>query len=193
MLKDEDKWFIKGYKIYRSNASEHRKGVAILVSTELLCQTYIVYKDNLGRFLKIKIKADNGKEYTIECAYVEPTMEHHPEISPTEIKEADIIGGDFNKMNTGLNKIANVYHVMDTGKYIERIEQPCSISDHPMLIYSKEFNLKKKNTNETNYILDKHTIKENYQNLLEYVKDKKEKLQLKDVTTAKHIKTREIY
>ena len=95
MLKDEDKWYIKGYKIYRSNATEHRKGVAILVSTELLCQTYIVYKDNIGRFLKIKIKSDNGKEYTIACAYVEPTMEHHPEIVPNEIKEADIIGGDF--------------------------------------------------------------------------------------------------
>ena len=160
MLKDEDKWFIKGYKIYRSNASEHRKGVAILVSTELLCQTYIVYKDNLGRFLKIKIKADNGKEYTIACTYVEPTMEHHPEIIPTEIKEADIIGGDFNKMNTGLNKIANVYHVMDTGKYIERIEQPRSISDHPMLIYSKEFNIKKRiqtkqSTYQTNIQLKK--------------------------------------
>ena len=86
MLKDEDKWFIKGYKIYRSNATEHRKGVAILVSTELLCQTYIVYKDNIGRFLKIKIKSDNGKEYTIACAYVEPTMEHHPEIVPNENK-----------------------------------------------------------------------------------------------------------
>ena len=56
MLKDEDKWYIKGYKIYRSNAQEHRKGVAILCSTELICQTYITYKDNLGRFIKIKIK-----------------------------------------------------------------------------------------------------------------------------------------
>ena len=82
---------------------------------------------------------------------------------------------------------------MDTGKYIERIEQPRSISDHPMLIYSKEFNLKKKNTNETIYILDKHTIKENYQNLLNYITDKKEKLHFKDPTIAKHINTREIY
>jgi len=192
MLKDEDKWFIKGYKIYRSNATEHRKGVAILVSTELLCQTYIVYKDNIGRFLKIKIKSDNGKEYTIACAYAEPTMEHHPEIVPNEIKEADIIGGDFNQMNTGLNKIANVYHVMETGKYVERIEQPRPISDHPMIIYSKGLNIKKKNTNETIYILNKHTIKENHQNLLDYITDKKEKLQLKDPTIAKRINTREI-
>ena len=41
MLKDEDKWYIKGYKIYRSNNPEHRKGVVILCSTELICQTYI--------------------------------------------------------------------------------------------------------------------------------------------------------
>ena len=28
-------FYIKGYKIYLSNASEHRKGVAIICSTEL--------------------------------------------------------------------------------------------------------------------------------------------------------------
>ena len=100
MLKDEDKWYIKGYKIYRSNAPEHRKGVAILCSTELICQTYITYKDNLGRFIKIKIKTNNEKEYTIAWD-IESTMEQHPEIIPPELKEADINGDTLIKWTQG--------------------------------------------------------------------------------------------
>ena len=65
-------------KIYRFNAPEHRKGISIFCSIELICQTYITYKDNLERFIKIKIKTNNEKEYTIACAYVEQTMEKHP-------------------------------------------------------------------------------------------------------------------
>ena len=95
--------------------------VAVLRNAELICQTYITYKDNLGRFIKIKIKTNNVKEYTIICAYTEQTKEQHPEIIPPEIKEADIIGGDINQMNTELKKIPNVYHVMDTGKFIDWI------------------------------------------------------------------------
>ena len=95
-------------------------------------------------FIKIKIKTNNEKEYTVACAYIEPSMEKHPEIIPPEIKEADIIGSDLNQMNTGLKKIANVYHVMGKGKFIDRIEQPHSISDHPMLIFTKELFIKKR-------------------------------------------------
>ena len=193
MLKDEDKWYIKGYKIYRSNASEHRKGVAIICSTELLCQSYIIYKDNYGRFIKIKIKTNNEEEYTIACAYIEPTMEQHPEIIPQEIREANIIGGDLNQMNSGLEKIANVYHIINVGKYIERIEQPRSISDHPMLIFTKELHIKKKNTKETITVLDKTIIKENYEKLVNYINETTKTLQLKNPNIIKHINTRQIH
>ncbi len=40
-------------------------------------------------------------------------------------------------MNSGFKNIANVYHIIETGKFIDRIEQTHSISDHPMLIFSK--------------------------------------------------------
>ena len=96
-------------------------------------------------------------------------MEQHPEIIPQEIREADIIGGDLNQMNSGLEKIANVYHIINVGKYIERIEQPRSISDHLMLLFTKEFYIDKENTDETINILDKYTIKENYENLIKYI------------------------
>ena len=38
-----------------------------------------------GKFIKIKIKTNNENEYTIACAYIETTMEQHPEIIPQEI------------------------------------------------------------------------------------------------------------
>ena len=82
-------------------------------------------------------------------------MEQHPEIIPLEIKETDIIGGDLNQMNSGLKKIANVYHFLVIGKLVDRIEQPRSISDHRIIIFIKEFLIRKKNTNEAINILDK--------------------------------------
>ena len=53
------------------------------------------------------------------------------------------------------------------------------LSQNPMLIYSEELNIKKNNTNETLCILNKHIIKENYQNWLGYITDKKRKTSIK--------------
>ena len=96
-------------------------------------------------------------------------------------------------MNSGLKKIANIYHVMETGKLIDRIEQPRSISDHPMLIFAKDFYIEKKNTNEAINILDKYTIKENYENLINYITDKTKSLQLKNPNIIKHINSRQTH
>ena len=52
-LTQDDKIYIKGYRIFRSNGQAHRKGVAILISESSICDKYITYKDNQGRFIKI--------------------------------------------------------------------------------------------------------------------------------------------
>ena len=52
---------MKGYKIYRSDNSERRKGVAILVSEELKSLNQIMEKDDSnGRYIKVKISADDN-------------------------------------------------------------------------------------------------------------------------------------
>ena len=49
MLNEYHKMYIKGYKIYRSNSTDNRKGVAIIINNELDCQTYQVKKSTTGR------------------------------------------------------------------------------------------------------------------------------------------------
>ena len=61
MLNEYHKMYIKGYKIYRSNSTDNRKGVAILINNELDCQTYKVNNSTTGRYIKVKIKP-NGKD-----------------------------------------------------------------------------------------------------------------------------------
>ena len=72
-----EKMYIKGYKIFRSDGQNHRKGVATLLATNLQCDKYSIYKDEFGRFLKTKIKTQEGKETTIANIYIEPTMREH--------------------------------------------------------------------------------------------------------------------
>ena len=46
MLKKSDKLYMKGFKIYRADNSERRKGVAILISNELKSLNQITEKDD---------------------------------------------------------------------------------------------------------------------------------------------------
>ena len=62
-----------------------------------------------------------------------------------------------------------------------------------MLIFAKDFYIEKKNTNEAINILDKYTIKENYENLIKYITNKTKSLQLKNPNINKHINPRQIH
>ena len=106
--------YIKGFKIFRSDGHNHRKGVANLISTNLICDKYITFKDDEGRFLKTKIKTSEGKETTIGNIYTEPTMKEHIEIILEEILNSEIIGGDLNKMNTSKTE-DGVYQTFNAG------------------------------------------------------------------------------
>ena len=49
MLNEYHKMYIKVYKIYRSNFIDNRKGVAILISNELDCNSYEINSSTIGR------------------------------------------------------------------------------------------------------------------------------------------------
>ena len=94
MLNEYHKIYIKGYKIYRSNSIDNRKGVAILISKELDCQSYQVNSSSTGRYIKVKIKPNINEieeEYTLSSIYVEPENENNYEtIIPEYIQNSTI-------------------------------------------------------------------------------------------------------
>ena len=162
MLKDKDKLYINGYRIYRSN-SEYRRGTAILISNMINAQTYITMKCQEGRYIKMKIKnEETNTELTISNIYLEPDKEKvFEEIIPEAIRNSDCIAGDLNKAKTGMTVHSNVYHVYNIGEKIETIEIDHKISDHPILIFKKRINLPLKEDTENKIILDNKTVEEN--------------------------------
>ena len=162
MLKQGDKMYLKGFKIYRADSDIRRKGVAILISNELDCTSYITEKDDEGRYIQVKLKNQNSyEEFLISSVYIEPTNERNKHLIPDSIWDSEHFGGDLNNMNTGLPKIEKVYHIKNTGKLIETKKVPNSLSDHPILIFKIETPIKKKNDAYQITILNKNTIKEN--------------------------------
>lgn len=162
MLKQGDKMYLKVFKIYRADSDIRRKGVAILISNELDCTSYITEKDDEGRYIQVKLKNQNSyEEFLISSVYIEPTNERNKHLIPDSIWDSEHFGGDLNNMNTGLPKIEKVYHIKNTGKLIETKKVPNSLSDHPILIFQIETPIKKKNDTYQITILNKNTIKEN--------------------------------
>ena len=133
--------YIKGFKIFQSDGHNHRKGVAILIATNLICDKCITFKDEKERFLKTKIKTPEGKETTIANIYTEPTKKEHKEVIPEEILNSVIIGRDLNKMNTSMIE-DGVYQTFNAGKLLKRKNQPKGLSNHYILIYEKETEIK---------------------------------------------------
>ena len=59
MLKKSDKPYMNGFKIYRSDNNQRRKGIAILISNELKSLNQITEKDDYnGRFIQAKLTSD---------------------------------------------------------------------------------------------------------------------------------------
>ena len=60
ILKKEDKFYIKGFKIYRADNEERRKGVSNLISNQLKSLNQTILKDDInGRYIQVKITADD--------------------------------------------------------------------------------------------------------------------------------------
>ena len=50
-----ERLYIQGYKIYRANYNQGRKGVAILINTNINMEAYKVLEDPSGRYVKVKL------------------------------------------------------------------------------------------------------------------------------------------
>ena len=125
--------YLKGYKIFRADSNNGRRGVAILVSNTIDCDAYATRKDNEGRFIKVKL-VKQDKLITLSSVYVEPDMENHAyEVIPQDIINADILAGDMNQANTTFKKIANVYHFSSNITPLTTNQIPKQISDHPII------------------------------------------------------------
>ena len=152
---------MKGYKIYRSDNSERRKGVAILVSEELKSLNQIMEKDDSnGRFIQVKISADDNTHENIllNNIYIEPDQENNKELIPEIIWQSEHIAGDMNKMNTGYTIDSNVYHIKNMGKRVDKINLPKIISDHLMLIYQMNIPIPLKGSYEEITFFDKNKL-----------------------------------
>ena len=162
MLKDNDKMYINGYRIYRSN-SEFRRGTAILISNTINVQTYIVMKSQEGRYLKVKIKNEKtDTELTISNIYLEPDKkDEYEEIIPEGIRNSECIAGDLNKAETGMTIHSNVYHTYNIGEKIETIQVDHKISDHQILIFKKRVKIPINETIDNQIILDNNVLEEN--------------------------------
>ena len=162
MLKDKDKMYIKGYRIYRSN-SEFRRGTVIIVSNMINAQTYIVMKSQEGRYPKMKIKNEEANiELTVSNIYLEPDKESkYEEIIPEGIRNAECIAGDLNKAKTGMTIHLNVYHIHNLGEKIETIEVDHKISDHPILIFKKRACIPLNEETNNKIIPDNKIVEEN--------------------------------
>ena len=161
-MKKEDKLYMKGYKIFRADNKNRRRGVAILISTELDCKTYITEKDEDGRFIQVKLRNEEVYgEFQISSLYVEPENEKNKLLIPESIWESEHFGGDLNKMNSGCDILEKVYHIKNLGKLIESKKLPNIISDHPILLFELEINIPTKNEYYKITILDKNITNEN--------------------------------
>ena len=189
-LTNKEKMYIKGYKIFRSDGINHRKGVATLISTTLICDKYKIYEDDHGRFLKTKLKTPEGKETTISNIYTEPTMKEHIEIIPEAILNGDIIGGDLNKMDTSMKK-DGVYQTNNIGKLTKRIEQPKGSSDHYILIYEKQLNINIDTEEKTISYLNNNIAESNWESIKEAMTQSKQ-LNLINPIIKKKIKPHQI-
>ena len=197
MLNEYHKMYIKGYKIYRSNSTDNRKGVAILINNELDCQTYQVNKSTTGRYIKVKIKP-NGKdieeEYTIASIYVEPDNENNYEtLIPEQIQNSTIIGGDMNNADTKMKRYSKIYHVQNIGEITKTIDIPKKISDHPILIFQREMKIHIINTTEEHTTLDHKTIESNNETLIQIMKNENTQATIKNPIKKIRIKTNKIH
>ena len=163
LLTNEDKFYIKNYKIYRSNSTS-RKGVSILISNSLDCDTYKTIEDLKGRYLQVKMKNEYN-EIFLGAAYVEPTEQNNFDILPKNIIESNIFSGDLNKMNSGLIIIENVYQIKNIGELVEKIKVPKKISGHPILIFQRELPFKKADETCAKNVINEEIADKNLQEL----------------------------
>ena len=107
-LLDDVNFFVKNYKTYKTRNIEKRKGVAVLIHKNLLVSISQINNDINGRYIKLSIKSEGiANSYTISGLYLE--LNGDKNTIPNDLFDSDIIIGDLNNLDSGLNKY-KVYH-----------------------------------------------------------------------------------
>ena len=71
-----ERLYIQGYKIYKTDYNQRRKGVAILINTNINMEAHKILEDPDGRYVKVKlIDRETKDSYTIASVYVEPSIQ----------------------------------------------------------------------------------------------------------------------
>lgn len=178
-LDENSQWYQKGYRIYRANNPNNRKGVAVLISNDIKLKAKRIQHDPDGRFLKVTLqKEDSTYIKTIGCAYLEPSNQENISIIPSSVRNSDIFAGDLNKAMSGLT-INGVYHFNGI-TYTESIKIPNSISDHSILLGTCRL---KTEINESTYnvnIIDKSIANNNLKKIIDKLRNHESECILED-------------
>ena len=176
LIKDDPLYF-EGYKIFRDeNNTKRRKGVLILISKKLDIETQRVAADPNGRSVKVRIKnRRNDDSMTISSVYLEPNGDIE-DINHI-IFESDVIAGDMNNANSGIQS-KGVFHYknIEIKDIIEFKEN--KMFDHPILFGEIKFGTYVVNENNTCKILDREVVNNNHRILNEIIHGYESKGQL---------------
>ena len=169
-LLEEDNLYVKGFKTYKTRNREKRKGCAILISRNINGSVIQKLNDTMGRYIQLSLKTPkSNKAITLACTYLEPGGDIIK--FPEEIMKSDIIAGDMNNANSGLNR-EEVYHykgIIINNKYEIKHKR---ISDHNVLLGKIKAPLERVSEIREVYICNKIKSRENAQILKEII-DKK--------------------
>ena len=151
-LISEDKIPISKYRVFRADNTIRRRGVLILISTEVAASASILSKCENGRYIKVRLSNDIlGSSLTISCTYLEPHTDLDEFTIPSLILLSDIVGGDMNNSHSGLDRLG-VYHLKGI-KTTKQVEVSNSLSDHNIVIGTIETSISTKPAQETRTIL----------------------------------------
>ena len=157
-LLDDVNFFVKNYKTYKTRNIEKRKGVAVFISKNLLVSISQINNDINGRYIKLSIKSEGiANSYTISGLYLEPNGDKNT--IPNDLFDSDIIIGDLNNLDSGLNKY-KVYHYKNI-KINSEYKINSKISDHNILFGETSMNIKRSQLYSNINILDKKILTQN--------------------------------
>ena len=101
----EDKFYLQGCWIFSADSDTRRKGVAILVWTDLAVAITNLETGLSGRYVKLSIKNKQSIEIrTLSCFDLEPNVEQSELFIPENIIKLDVKAGDLNYHSSCLIK-----------------------------------------------------------------------------------------
>ena len=157
-LAPNDKWYIRGYKIIRSDNYSRRKGTAILINEQLDVCVRRLLIDKEGRYVKISL-IDNitRSNRTLTCAYLEP----NGSLGYLEdgVLGSDYIAGDLNQHCSNLAS-DGVYHLKNL-TITDKIKVPNILSDHEILVGNTDMPFNRKTNAAQVSIIDKRIADSN--------------------------------